>query len=71
MFLFVQAVRERRLLAIRNNHVEVIRATNTEASYGAALLAAAPFTNERSPIPIQPDIWLQIVGIISKRTYIL
>jgi xylulokinase len=50
------AMRERRLMAICNNRVKVIRAKNTEASYGAALLAAASFTNERSPNPIQPDI---------------
>ena len=50
------AMRERRLMATCNNRVKVIRATNTEASYGAALLAAASFTNKEWPNPIQPDI---------------
>ena len=36
-------MRERRLKDICNEHVEVKRAVNTEASYGAALLAAASF----------------------------
>lgn len=49
------AMRERRLMAICKHRVEVIRATNTEASYGAALLAAASFTNERKPNPIRQD----------------
>jgi hypothetical protein len=33
----------------RRRRVEVRRATNTEASYGAALLAAASFAHEGSP----------------------
>jgi len=40
------AMRERRLMAICDEHVKVIKATNTEASYGAALLAAASFAIE-------------------------
>jgi len=36
-------MRERRIKDICNEHVEVKRAINTEASYGAALLAAASF----------------------------
>jgi sugar (pentulose or hexulose) kinase len=43
------AMRERRLVEICDSHIEVRRATNTEASYGAALLAAASFVNERNP----------------------
>jgi xylulokinase len=50
------AMRERRLMAICNDRVEVIRATNTEASYGAALLAAASFTNKRKSNPIRQMI---------------
>ena len=42
-------MRERRLVEICDSRIEVRRATNTEASYGAALLAAASFVNERIP----------------------
>ncbi|KAL3759074.1 hypothetical protein ACHAWU_008683 [Discostella pseudostelligera] len=42
-------LRERRLRNICGAAVEVRRATNTEASYGAALLAAASFENTASP----------------------
>ena len=49
MLLFVQAVRERRLLAICNNHVKVIRATNTEASYGAACLVYQQKEHQSNP----------------------
>ena len=40
---------ERRLVKICDSRIEVRRATNTEASYGAALIAAASFVNERNP----------------------
>ncbi|KAL7432204.1 hypothetical protein ACHAXH_004945 [Discostella pseudostelligera] len=42
-------LRERRLQDLCGARVEVRRATNTEASYGAALLAAASFENTAMP----------------------